>query len=42
MLLNNYKLESKKKNNLIKFLNFDNFDKSYKFVDVLDLVFIKN
>ena len=42
MLLNNYKLESKKKNNLIKFLNFDNFDKSYKFVDVLDLVFIKS
>ena len=42
MKLNNYKLANKNKNNLIKFLNFENFNKSYKFVDVLDLVFIKN
>ena len=41
MNLNNYKLISKNKNNLIKFLNFKNFDRSYKFIDVLDLIFAR-
>lgn len=41
MELNNYKLINKNKNNLIKFLNFKNFEQSYKFIDALDLIFTK-
>jgi len=39
MKKNKYVLEEKNFNRVIKFLNFKNFDKNYKFVDFFDLVF---
>jgi hypothetical protein len=36
---NNYKLISQNKNNLIKFLNFKNFNKNFSFIGFLDLTF---
>ena len=42
MEINNYKLISQNKNNLIKFLNFKNFSNKFTFINFLDLTFSYN